>query len=52
MVKVTEFDLARKRIALSIKQTLEKPATQSFRSNSPDMNKRPISLPKKDLSIP
>lgn len=49
-VKVLEVDMARKRIALSIKQTMEAPARQTRSNNSGNNNNRRNEQPKeKDL---
>lgn len=48
-VKVLEVDAARKRIALSIKQTMEAPARKQFVKNNGNRDKKPIAdLPMND----
>ena len=49
-VKILEVDTARKRIALSIKQTLEAPARKQY-NNQPPHNRQPVtSQPKKPIA--
>lgn len=48
-VKVLEVDMARKRIALSIKQTMEAPARQARPNNSGNNNRRTEQPKEKDL---